>query len=140
MTTHPLAPRALVVVGAGGAIGALARYGLGRAFPVAPGTFPTTTFAINVAGAFVLAFLLETLVRRGAPDHWLRLLIGVGVLGAFTTFSTMATELALLWRDGDRALAGAYAGASLVAGALAVLAGLALAGFRRGPVPDEDES
>ncbi len=140
MTAHPLSPRALVVVGAGGAIGALARYGLGRAFPVAAGTFPTTTFAINVAGAFVLAFLLETLLRRRTPDHWLRLLVGVGVLGAFTTFSTMATELALLWRDGDRALAGAYAGASLVAGVVAVLAGLALAGFRHGPVPDEDES
>ena len=140
MTAHPLSPRALVVVGAGGAIGALARYGLGRAFPVAAGTFPTTTFAINVAGAFVLAFLLETLLRRRTPDHWLRLLVGVGVLGAFTTFSTMATELALLWRDGDRALAGAYAGASLVAGVVAVLAGLTLAGFRHGPVPDEDES
>ena len=140
MTTHPLSPRALAIVGAGGAVGALARYGLGRAFPVAAGTFPTTTFAINVGGAFVLAMLLETLVRRGAPDHWLRLLVGVGVLGAFTTFSTLATELALLWRDGDRGLAVAYAGASLGAGVVAVLAGLALAGVRRGPVPDEDES
>ena len=140
MTTHPLAPRALVVVGAGGAIGALARYGLGRAFPVAPGTFPTTTFAINVAGALVLAFLLETLVRRGAPDHWLRLLIGVGVLGAFTTFSTMATEIALLWRDGDGGIALVYTAASVLTGVAAVFAGLVLAGFRVPPVPDEDES
>ena len=128
------------MVGAGGAIGSLARYGLDRAFPVGTGTFPPTTFAINVAGAFALAFLLETLVRRRTPDHWLRLLVGVGVLGAFTTFSTMATELALLWRDGDRVLALAYAGASLAAGVLAVLAGLTLADLRRGLVPDEGES
>jgi len=109
--THPLSPRALLIVAVGGAVGALARYGLSRAFPVAPGTFPATTFVINVTGAFALAFLLESLLRRGAPDHWLRLLVGVGVLGAFTTFSTMATEIALV-----------------------------LAGFRVPPVPDEDES
>lgn len=138
--THSLAPRALVLVAAGGAIGALGRYGLGRAFPVASGTFPTTTFAINVAGAFALAFVLARLVRRGTPDHWLRLLVGVGVLGAFTTFSTMATELALLWRDGDPTLALGYATASVAAGIAAVLAGLACAGLRTGPVPEEDET
>ena len=138
--THPLSPRALLIVGAGGAIGALARYGLVRAFPVAPATFPTTTFVINVSGAFVLAFLLESLQRRNASDHWLRLLVGVGVLGAFTTFSTMATELALLWRGGDAGIALAYAAASVAAGVAAVFAGLVLAGWRAAPVPDEDES
>lgn len=138
--THPLSPRALLLVAAGGAVGALARHGLARAFPVGGGTFPTTTFAINMTGAFVLAFLLETLLRRGAAEHWLRLLVGVGVLGAFTTFSTMATELALLWRDGDGGIAAAYAAASVVVGVAAVLAGLVLAGFRTPPVPAEDES
>ena len=91
-------------------------------------------------GALVLAFVLETLLRRGAPDHWLRLLVGVGGLGAFTTFSTMATELALLWRGGDEGLAVGYAAASLVAGVAAVFTGLVLAGFRTGPVPEEDEA
>ncbi len=138
--THPLSPRALLLVAAGGAVGALARYGLVRTFPVGAGTFPTTTFAINVTGAFVLAFLLETLLRRGAPEHWLRLLVGVGGLGAFTTFSTVATELALLWRDGHGVTAVAYAAASVVVGVAAVLAGLVLAGFRAPPVPAEDES
>jgi len=138
--THPLSPRALLIVAVGGAVGALARYGLSRAFPVAPGTFPATTFAINVTGAFALAFLLESLLRRGAPDHWLRLLVGVGVLGAFTTFSTMATEIALLWRDGDGGIALVYTAASVLTGVAAVFAGLVLAGFRVPPVPDEDES
>jgi len=138
--THPLAPRALALVAAGGAVGALARYGLVRAFPTAPGTFPTTTFVVNVSGAFALAFLLESLARRGAPDHWLRLLIGVGGLGAFTTFSTMATELALLWQGGDAPLALGYGTASIVAGIGAVGAGLWCAGYRRGPVPEEGEA
>lgn len=132
--------RTLPLIALGGAIGALGRYGLGRAFPVGAGTFPTTTLCINVVGAFLLAVLLEALVRRGTPDHWLRLLVGIGVLGAFTTFSTFATELALLWRDGDELLAVAYAVVSMAAGCVAVLLGLFAAGWRHAPVPDEGES
>jgi CrcB protein len=133
--------RALGLVAVGGALGALARYGLTRAFPVGAGTFPTTTFVVNVSGAFVLTVLLEWLARRGTPEHWLRLLIGVGVLGAFTTFSTFAAELALLWRDHERTTAVGYAVASVVAGVLAVLLGLVVTGWRRAtPLPDEGES
>ena len=141
---HPLSPRALALVAAGGAIGALGRYGLVKAFPVGPGPFPTTTFLINVVGAFVLAALLGTLQRRGTPDHWARLVVGVGVLGAFTTFSTMAVELAGLWRDGHEGTALLYATASLIVGIGAVFAGLRVVGLRggslRAPVPAEDES
>ena len=133
--------RALELVAVGGIIGALGRYGLTRAFPVGAGTFPTTTFVVNVSGAFILTVLLEWLVHRGTPEHWLRLFVGVGVLGAFTTFSTFATELALLWRDHERATAVAYAVASVAAGVLAVLLGLVVSGWRRPtPVPDEGES
>jgi len=136
-----LTRRALGLVAVGGIVGALARYGLSRAFPVGSGTFPTTTFVMNVSGAFVLTVLLEWLVRRGAPEHWLRLLIGVGALGAFTTMSTFATELALLWRDHERVTAVEYALASVIAGALAVLLGLVVTGWRRAtPLPDEGES
>jgi len=133
--------RALGLVAVGGIAGALARYGLLRAFPVGAGTFPTTTFVINVSGAFILTVLLEWLARRGTAEHWLRLLVGVGVLGAFTTMSTFATELALLWRDHERTIAVEYAVASIVAGALAVLLGLVTTGWRRTmPLPDEGES
>jgi CrcB protein len=136
-----LTKRALGLVAFGGALGALARYGLSRAYPVGPGTFPTTTFAINVSGAFALTLLLEWLRRRGTPEHWLRLLIGVGVLGAFTTFSTFATELALLWRDHERVIAVGYAAASVVAGVAAVLLGIVVTGsWRAVPLPDEGES
>jgi CrcB protein len=136
-----LTGRALGLVAVGGIVGALARYGLLRAFPVGAETFPTTTLVVNITGAFVLTVLLELLVRRGTPDHWLRLLVGVGVLGAFTTMSTFATELALLWRDHERATAIEYALASVAGGALAVLLGLVVSGWRpTTPLPDEGES
>jgi len=82
-----------------------------------------------------------TLLRRGRPDHWLRMLGGVGVLGAFTTFSTLANETALLGRDGHTATAVAYDAASLVGGVAAVVLGLVVAGWRyRPPLLDEGES
>jgi CrcB protein len=132
--------RALALVAVGGTLGALARYGLLRAFPVGAGTFPTTTFLINVTGAFILTVLLEWLAQRGTPDHWLRVFVGIGVLGAFTTMSTFATELALLWRSHEHGTAVAYALASIVAGVLAVLLGLVVSGWRRATLPDEGES
>jgi CrcB protein len=133
--------RRLGLVAAGGAVGALARYGLTKAFPVDPGHFPATTLAINLSGAFALGALLEVLARRGFPEHWLRMLVGVGVLGAFTTFSTLADETALLLRAGDTGTAVAYVAASLVGGVVTVGLGLVAAGWRiRPPLPDEGES
>ena len=132
--------RALPLIALGGAIGALGRYGLGRAFPVGAGTFPTTTLCINVAGAFLLAVLLETLVRRGTPDHWLRLLVGIGVLGAFTTFSTFATSSRSSGATATSSSRWSTRVASVVAGGGRRAARAALAGWRRAPVPDEGES
>jgi len=136
----PPTRRELALVAAGGAIGTAARYGLAEAFPVAGADFPATTLFINLAGAFALGLLLELLVRRGRPDAWARLFLGIGALGAFTTFSTFTVEVAGLLRDDEAALAGAYLGASLVGGLLACLAGLTLAGWRAGRIPDEGES
>lgn len=137
MIATPVTGRDLALVAAGGAIGTAARHGIAEAFPVAPATFPTATLAINLAGAFALGVLLELLVRRGRPSGWARLLVGVGALGAFTTFSTFTVEVAELLRDGDAGLAGGYLGASLAGGLVACLAGLSVAGWRRGLVPDE---
>ncbi len=122
----------------GGAAGASARYGISRAFPVTAGHFPTTTLAINLSGAFLLGALLELLLRRGTPDHWLRMLVGIGVLGAFTTFSTLAVETALLARDHHAATAIAYVSASLLGGIVAVVLGLGVAGWRSGPLFPQD--
>jgi CrcB protein len=133
-------PSPLALIGLGGALGAAARYEFTLALPVHSGHFPFTTFAINISGAFLLGALLEWLVRHRDETHWARWLVGVGLLGAFTTFSTMAVELTLLARDGHALTAIVYATASLAAGVAAVILGLVVAGWRRPPVPAEGES
>lgn len=140
MTGSPDTGRDVALVAAGGALGTAARYGLAEAFPVASSTFPTTTLAVNVAGAFALGLLLELLLRSDRIVGWERPLVGIGLLGAFTTFSTFALEVAELLRDGKALVATGYVLATLVGGIAACTAGLALGGWRRGPVPDEGES
>lgn len=130
----------VMLVALGGAVGAGARYELLQAFPVHPGRLPLTTGSINVGGAFLLGFLLEWLDRHRNLDHWSRWLVGVGGLGAFTTFSTFTTELVLLARGDHAQLAFLYGVVSLVAGIVAVLLGLVIAGWRGPPVPSEGES
>jgi CrcB protein len=133
-------PAPLALISLGGAFGAAARYELTLVFPIHAGRFPFTTFAINISGAFLLGALLEWLARNRDETHGARWFIGVGGLGAFTTFSTMAVELSLLARDGHTFLAVAYATASLAVGVAAVFLGLLAAGWRHTPVPAEGES
>jgi fluoride exporter len=130
----------LMLVALGGALGAVARYELLQAFPVHPGRLPLTTGSINVGGAFLLGVLLEWLARHRDVNHWARWLVGVGGLGAFTTFSTFTAELVLLARDDHVLLAFLYGTGSLLAGVAAVLLGLVAAGWRGPPVPSEGES
>src|SRR5436853_4967308 len=112
--------RALLVALAG-ALGALARYGLGLA--VGPVTFPWVTLVINVSGAFVLGAVLTLAPAR----HWspnLSAPIAVGFLGAYTTFSTFSWETFVLGRvDGRWASAALYVAASVVLGIAAAWAG-----------------
>ena len=131
--TRPLhrRPGLLLGVVAGGALGTLARDGVGHLLPTASGHWPTGTFAVNVAGAFVLGLLLEALTRAGSDDGWrrtLRLVAGTGFCGGLTTYSTLAVETDLLVRDGHPGLAVAYAGSTVVAGLLAVVAGARVGG------------
>lgn len=128
---------AILEVAVGGAIGTAARYALGRLAPVAPRTFPTTTFTINVVGAFLLGALIGYLARHRPDDVRLRALIGIGVLGGFTTFSTFAVETVQLVRAHCEGIAVAYALGSVVAGTLAARLG---AFWWRGPLPSEGES
>jgi CrcB protein len=133
--------RDLVVIAAGGGAGAAVRYAISHAEPVRAGTFPFTTFAINVAGALVLAVLLESVARRELEIWWVRPFAAIGLLGGFTTFSTMCVEAMLLGRDGQVALAALYLAASGGAGVAVVVAGLRAAGLPRRTVPpDEGES
>jgi fluoride exporter len=89
-----------LVVSAGGALGALARYGLCVAFPPAPGRVPWVTIGINVAGCLLIGVLMVLVTEAGVGPPLLRPFLGVGVLGGFTTFSTYAVET---WYLTDRA-------------------------------------
>jgi CrcB protein len=121
----------------GGVVGTAARYAVGEV--VAPwGVWPAATFCVNVVGAFLLGVLLEALGRRG-PDvgvrQRLRLLLGTGFLGAFTTYSTLAVETDLLLREGYASVAVAYSAGSVVVGFFASMLGIwAAAAHHRGRV------
>ena len=121
-----LRPRAIALVAAGGAAGTAARIGVGEALPVHPGQWPWATFAVNLAGAFLLGVLLEA-IGRGAGGTRLRLLLGTGFCGAFTTYSALAAETDGLLRAGRPGLAAGYALGSVAAGLLTAAAGVVLA-------------
>lgn len=114
-------------VAIGGAVGSVLRYAVALALPT-PGGWPLGTLAVNVVGAFLLGLLLEAVARRGPETRRLqrlRLTLGTGVLGGFTTYSSFALEVDQLLRDGAAALAVGYLAASLVLGTPAALAGVA---------------
>lgn len=119
--------RVLAVISIGGALGALARYGVALALPTPPGGFPWSTFIINVTGCALIGVLmvLVTDVFTGRP--LLRPFIGVGVLGGYTTFSTYANEIRALLRPGSLPIAFAYLAGTLVCALLAVLVGMVAA-------------
>jgi CrcB protein len=114
--------RELAAIFLGGAIGALARYGLAQALPHHSGTWPWATFAANVAGALALGYLTTRLQERLPPSAYRRPLLGTGLCGALTTFSTMQVELLQMLDHGEPGLAASYAAVSLAAGVLAIAA------------------
>ncbi len=113
----------VLLVALGGAVGSLARYGVGvavaRAFGLA---FPWGTLIVNVAGGIAMGVLAA---RVGPEDVQLRLLLGVGVLGGFTTFSAFSLETVRLMEH-QPGLAALYVAASLVLSVGACWAGLML--------------
>ncbi len=113
-------PRELAAIFAGGMVGALARAGLGKAFPVHPGAWPWTTLAVNLAGAFALGVFATRLGERLPPSAYRRPLLGTGLCGALTTFSTLQVELLVLLDARAYAEAAAYLGVSIVFGYAAV--------------------
>ena len=115
------------LVMAGGAVGAALRFGLSRAVPVIAGVWPWATFATNVLGSFLMGALAFWLARKGAQGEQIRLLLGVGVLGGFTTFSAFSLEIAQMIENGQLAMAFGYAVASVLVALTALFAGVALA-------------
>jgi CrcB protein len=107
-----------------GAAGALTRYGIGSA--VGAREFPWPTLGINLTGSFALGYLLRAGDLRGWSEL-VTLSLGVGFLGAFTTFSAFSVETQSMLREGRGAAAAIYVCASLVGGVATAAAGYALA-------------
>ena len=116
----------LLLVMLGGAVGAGARHLTGRALLALLGSeFPWGTLCVNLVGGLLMGVLAGTLTRTGG-DEASRLLLGVGVLGGFTTFSAFSLDTVLMIERGDVALALAYVAASVIGSVAALYAGLNL--------------
>lgn len=117
----------LLVIGAGGALGSLARWGVGELVPWSGATFPWATFIENVSGGFALGALMVFVIDVWPPHRYLRPFLGVGLLGGYTTFSTYMLESRDLLVEGDLVTAFGYLGGSLLAGLTAVWLGIGVA-------------
>jgi fluoride exporter len=119
----------VLMVAAGGALGAVARYGVGvQALRLWGSGWPFGTFIANILGGILMGTLAGFLAHRGGADQErLRLLLGVGVLGGFTTFSAFSLEAALMIERRAYGQAFAYATASVLLSISALFVGLAFA-------------
>jgi len=117
----------MMAVAAGGAIGAVGRYGMTSVaahwFSVG---FPYGTLLVNLIGSFVLGLLFEASILVWSPQEELRAFLFVGVLGGFTTFSGFSLDVYQLWSRGDIWLTAIYVGVSVVLCILCFFAGLAI--------------
>lgn len=113
-----MTPRRLLLVFVGGTVGTAGRLALGLWMPDAGG-FPLATFAVNVVGAFLIGLLAARMPQTAD----LRVLLGTGVLGGFTTYSAFTTGTVELWYA-EPVLAAVYAVGSLVLGFAAAALGL----------------
>jgi len=120
--------RNLSLVALGGAIGAVSRYAIsGLTYRIAGGSFPFGTLAVNVVGCLLIGFLLETAAQTTwVSDAW-RLSLGIGFLGALTTFSTFGYETLALVREGEPSLALVNIASNVAVGLFAVWLGIVIA-------------
>ena len=123
-----------LIVAAGGALGAVARYGLGRLLPATG--WPWATLTVNVVGGLLMGLLTGWLAfRGGAHGESVRLFAAVGLLGGFTTFSAFSLETALMIERRQLALAGGYVAGSVALSVLALFIGLMVARRAFGAAP-----
>jgi CrcB protein len=117
-----------LLIGAGAALGANARYWLTNYFVQRFGpAFPYGTLFINVTGSFLLGFVLVLVANRFVVDPGYRLLIGTGFLGAYTTFSTFSYDTIVLLEHGDVLPAVLNVGSSVAVSLVAAYLGIVLA-------------
>lgn len=114
-------------VAAGGALGAMARHGVSRlSLQLLGPNFPWGTLTANIAGSLIMGFIIVWLSAREPNSPALRAFLTVGVLGAFTTFSTFSLDVVTLYKDKTIYVAGAYLLASVILSVSGLLAGLAI--------------
>lgn len=126
---------AVGLVALGGGVGAACREGVCLLIPSVAGA-PAAIPVVNVVGAFLLGYLTASLARAGTPPPplatRLKLLLGTGFCGGFTTYSSLATDAAVLLDHSRFGAAAVYLLATVLLGALATIAGILLAGHRHG--------
>ena len=116
--------RRFAVIAVGGVLGSWMRWRLSVWFPVSPGTFPTTTLAVNLVGSALIGVVLVLFLDRQPPRLLSHSFLGTGILGAFTTFSTFTIESAELLRQSKPLTAFVYVIASVVGGVFVALASM----------------
>lgn len=119
----------LLLVAAGGAVGSVARYMVGvQAMRLFGSAWPYGTLTVNVVGGFLMGVLASWLAHRGSvnSEHW-RVLLGVGVMGGFTTFSAFSLETALMIEKRAYGQAFTYTAASVLLALAALFAGMMIA-------------
>ena len=112
--------REIGAIFAGGALGTLARAALAEAFPHAATAWPWPTFTVNVVAAFLLGYFVTRLQERLPLSSYRRPLLGTGLCGGLSTFSTMQVEILEMINAHAWGLAVAYAAASIAAGYTAI--------------------
>jgi len=125
MIRRPVPWAALGAISLGGTLGALARYGLTVAFPDAPRGFPWATFVVNASGCLLIGVLMVLVADVWSGRRLVRPLLGTGLLGGYTTFSTYAVDVHRLVREGASSTAAVYLLGTLAAAVVAVYAGSA---------------
>lgn len=110
-----------LLVGLGGALGSMARYGFYRLLPA-----PWGTMGVNILGGFLMGLLVGWLTTRGAYTEGSRLFFGVGILGGFTTFSAFSLDAVHMMERGAWGALSVYALGSVAASIAALMGGLYL--------------
>ncbi len=121
-----LSTAALLAIFVGGAVGTVARYLLDAHHPSASGSFPWTTLVINLSGSLVIGLLVPISEHVAHRAPLVRPLLIVGLLGGWTTYSTLAVDSTLLAKDGDVGNGLAYLAATVFGGLALVVVGNAL--------------
>ena len=114
----------LLAIAAGGAIGSLGRWAVAEALPHDPGRMPWSTVAVNLTGSLLLGVLMALMLGPWRHTRLVRPLLGVGLLGGWTTFSTAMLDLRDLIAADRPAVAFGYLSLSLAGGVIAAWAGL----------------